>query len=668
MHPCVSFELTQGQTTKGLIVTNKILWKPSKKQIEQSQMTLFRQGVNTKFGLDLRSYHDLYEWSLSHAVDFWSEMWRFGGVVSHDNYNQVVDDLYKMPGAKWFQRASLNYAENLLRFRDEHLAIQFRGEDQVRRTLTYAELYTAVAKTAQAMREAGLQSGDRVAGFIPNLPETIIAMLAASSLGAIWSSSSPDFGIKGVLDRFSQIEPKIVFAADGYFYGGKRFDSLEKLNGILAELPSVEQVVVVPYASTPDLSKIKNSMLWDDFLNNNATDVAFTPLPFDHPLYIMYSSGTTGLPKSIVHSAGGTLIQHLKELKLHCDLSREDTIFYFTTCGWMMWNWLVSSLAVGATLVLYDGNPFYPEPDSLWKMADELDISVFGTSAKYLDALEATGSKPGEIYRLENLRAVLSTGSPLSEASFDFVYRDIKQDLLLASISGGTDIVSCFALGNPTLPVYQGELQCRGLGMKVEAFDETGRGVLNQKGELVCSQAFPSMPVYFWNDPGGKKYQEAYFSEYLNIWRHGDYIEINEHGGVQIFGRSDATLNPGGVRIGTAEIYAVVENLPEIADSLVIGQAWQDDERVILFVKLQEGVVLTVDLMTQLKTLIRQNCSPRHVPAKILETRDIPYTINGKKVEVAVKKIIQGKEVQNQSALANPESLELYRNLEALNS
>jgi acetoacetyl-CoA synthetase len=571
-----------------------------------------------------------------------------------------------MPGAKWFNGSRLNYAENLLRYRDERIAIHFRGEDQVKRSLTYSQLYEQVARTAQAMRDAGVASGDRVAGFIPNLPETIIAMLAASSLGAIWSSSSPDFGIKGVLDRFSQIEPKIIFAADGYFYGGKRFDSLEKLQNILYELPSVEQVVVISYTQTPNISEVPNSIHWDDFIDNHASELSFTPLPFDHPLYIMYSSGTTGLPKSIVHSAGGTLIQHVKELLLHCDLKREDTIFYFTTCGWMMWNWLVSSLAVGATLVLYDGNPFHPGPEGLWKMAEELDISVFGTSAKYLDALEAAGCKPGQDIGLPALRAVLSTGSPLSEESFDFVYRDIKEDVLLASISGGTDIVSCFVLGNPALPVHRGELQCRGLGMKVEAYDDSGKGVFNENGELVCTQAFPSMPVFFWNDPDGEKYHNAYFADYPGIWRHGDFIEINDHGGVRIYGRSDATLNPGGVRIGTAEIYTVVEGLPEIADSLVVGQSWQDDERVILFVKLPAGGVLDEALIKKLKTVIRQSCSPRHVPALILETADIPYTINGKKVEIAVKKIIGGKEVQNQSALANPESLELYKNLDVL--
>ena len=647
-------------------MTNNVMWTPSQDQLDLAQMTQFRVEINARYGLNLNAYEDLYQWSLDHAAEFWSEVWNFGGVIASSTATTVVDDLAKMPGAKWFQGSRLNYAENLLRYRDERMAIHFRGEDQVQRSLTYDELYSQVAKTAQAMKDAGVISGDRVAGFIPNLPEAVIAMLAASSLGAIWSSSSPDFGIKGVLDRFSQIEPKIVFAADGYFYAGKRFDSLEKLKNILHELPSVEKVVVISYTQTPGLSDVPNSMHWKDFIDNHATEVSFTPLPFDHPLYIMYSSGTTGLPKSIVHSAGGTLIQHLKELMLHCDLKRDDTIFYFTTCGWMMWNWLVSSLAVGATLVLYDGNPFYRGPAGLWKMAEELDISVFGTSAKYLDALESAGCKPGKDFALQALRAVLSTGSPLSEESFDFVYRDIKQDVLLASISGGTDIVSCFVLGNPTLPVYRGELQCRGLGMKVEAFDESGRGVFNENGELVCTQAFPSMPIFFWNDPDGQKYHSAYFADYPGIWRHGDFIKINDHGGVRIYGRSDATLNPGGVRIGTAEIYTVVENLPEIADSLVVGQAWQDDERVILFVKLPEGGVLDDALVNKLKTVIRQNCSPRHVPAIILETADIPYTINGKKVEIAVKKIIGGKEVQNRSALANPESLELYKNLSAL--
>lgn len=649
-----------------LNMSSNMLWAPTDKMIQNAQMTSFREAVNSRFQLSLSSYEELYQWSLDQADDFWSEMWTFEGIVSSAPPTQVIDDLARMPGAKWFQGSRLNYAENLLRYRDQRVAIHFRGEDRVQSRLTYAELYQKVAQTAQAMAAAGVTAGDRVAGFIPNLPETIITMLAAASLGAIWSSSSPDFGIKGVLDRFSQIKPKLIFAADGYFYGGKRFNSLEKLQEILHELPSVEKVVVITYTERPDISSLPSSIHWDDFIDNSATEVPFAQLPFDHPLYIMYSSGTTGLPKSIVHSAGGTLIQHLKELMLHCDLRRDDTIFYFTTCGWMMWNWLVSSLAVGATLVLYDGNPFYPGPEGLWKMAEDLNITVFGTSAKYLDALESTGAKPGQECDLKALRAILSTGSPLSEESFDYVYSHIKADLLLSSISGGTDIISCFVLGNPVLPVYRGELQCRGLGMKVEAFNDQGDSVYNESGELVCTQAFPSMPVFFWNDPDGEKYHQAYFADYPNIWRHGDFIEINNHGGVRIHGRSDATLNPGGVRIGTAEIYTVVEGLPEIADSLVVGQPWEDDERVILFVKLTEGEVFNDALVTRLRQTIRQSCSPRHVPAIILETSDIPYTINGKKVEVAVKKIISGKTVRNQSALANPESLALYQNLKSL--
>ena len=574
-----------------------------------------------------------------------------------------MDDVTRMPGARWFEGAELNYAENMLRYRDDRVAIHFWGEDQIRRQLSYRELYFQVEKVAHALRESGVVEGDRVAAFMPNMPETIIAMLAAVSIGAIWSSSSPDFGIKGVLDRFTQIEPKVIFAADGYFYGGKRFDSLEKLKGILSELTSVEKVVVTNYTQVADLSAVPNAVAWEEFTAVDPDELTFAQLPFAHPLYIMYSSGTTGLPKSIVHSAGGTLIQHLKELRLHGDLSQDDTIFYFTTCGWMMWNWLVSSFAAGATVVLYDGNPFYPDAKALWNMTDELGISVFGTSAKYLDALENFGAKPRESHHLTRLRAILSTGSPLSNESFEFVYRDIKEDVLLGSIAGGTDLISCFALANPTLPVYRGELQCRGLGMAVEAFDDDGRPVTDTQGELVCTRAFPSMPIYFWNDPDGQKYFDAYFADYPGVWRHGDYIVLSEHGGVTMYGRSDATLNPGGVRIGTSEIYSVVENLPQVADSLVVGQKWEDDERVILFVKLNPEENLDDALINAIRTAIRSSCSPRHVPAKIMETADVPYTINGKKVEIAVKKIIHGENVSNRSALANPESLDLYLDL-----
>jgi acetoacetyl-CoA synthetase len=583
------------------------------------------------------------------------------------DYTQVVDDDSKMPGAQWFNGVKMNFAENLLRIRSEKSAIHFKGEGQSVQTLSYNELFDEVEKLASALRKIGIQQGDRVAGFMPNMPETIIAMLATASIGAIWSSSSPDFGIKGVLDRFTQIEPKVLFAANGYYYNGKKFDSLEKLNSILDQLPSVNRVVVTPYTeSNPDISSVKNGILWDNFKDSNPSPLKFEQLPFQHPLYIMYSSGTTGLPKSIVHGAGGTLIQHLKELRLHSNIYQDDTIFYFTTCGWMMWNWLVSNLAIGAAIVLYDGSPFQPNSNAMWDMVDELEITHFGTSAKYIEACRQKGLNPIKTHSLESMRTIFSTGSPLVEESFDYVYNHIKKEIQLASISGGTDIISCFAGGNPTLPVYRGELQSITLGMDVAAYNPEGNPIQNEKGELVCRKAFPSMPIHFWNDPNGEKYHQAYFDVLPGIWYHGDYIEINDHGGVQIFGRSDATLNPGGVRIGTAEIYRVVDTFDEVEDSLVVGQKWKDDERVILFIKLNKKCILTENLTKQIKQSIRNNCSPRHVPAIVLETKDIPYTINGKKVEIAVKKIIHGDKVSNKDALANPESLDLYQNLNEL--
>ena len=642
-----------------------VIWIPSQETVARSQMDRFRRFVNERYDLDLKDYSELYNWSVNRFPDFWAALWDFGEIIHSQSYRWVVDDLLKMPGAKWFTGACLNFSENLLRYRDERIALIFRGEGQSDRRLTYTELYKEVSRVACALKADGVKVGDRVAGFLPNMPETVIAMLAAASIGAIWSSSSPDFGIKGVLDRFSQIKPKVLFSADGYYYNGTRIDSLEKLRGILHKLPTVEKVVVVSFTEERrDISGIRNGIHYRDFLpGEGVSDLEFEQLPFDHPLYIMYSSGTTGLPKSMVHGAGGTLIQHLKELRLHTDLTRDDTIFYFTTCGWMMWNWLISSLAVGATVILYDGSPFYPDPRAMWQMAEELGITVFGTSAKFIAACEAAGVKPRKKFNLSKLRAILSTGSPLVEESFDYVYRDIKEDVMLSSISGGTDIISCFALGNPTLPVYRGELQCRGLGMKVASFDPTGKAQLKKKGELVCTAPFPSMPIYFWNDPDGKKYHKAYFDVFPSVWTHGDYITINHHGGVQIFGRSDATLNPGGVRIGTAEIYRVVEALLEVDDSLAVGQEWQGDERVILFVKLHEEVVLTDNLVQVIKKTIRTHCSPRHVPAKVIPVADIPYTINGKKVEIAVKKIIHGDEVLNRDALANPDALDLFRDI-----
>jgi len=640
------------------------MWKPSVEQIERSQMFEFKEFINTRHGLNLDSYTDLHDWSVDNIHEFWAFAWEFFDIIHTQPYTQVVDDVSKMPGAKWFTGARLNFAENLLRRRDDKTALIFKGESQPVRKLTYAELYSEVAKTAAALRTAGVEKGDRVAGFVPNMPESIIAMLATTSIGAIWSSSSPDFGIKGVLDRFSQIEPKVLFAANGYFYNGKSHDSLEKLKGILHELPSVEKVVVIPYSDEdPDIRTISNSIFFSDFIDNDEEEIEFEQLPFDHPLYIMYSSGTTGLPKSIVHGAGGTLLQHLKELQLHCDLCEQDTIFYFTTCGWMMWNWLVSSLVTGASLVLYDGAPFFPDANAMWKMAEELGITVFGTSAKFIAGSEAAGNKPISTNDLSNVRLILSTGSPLMEENFDYIYRDVKKDVQLASISGGTDIVSCFAGGSPMLPVYRGELQCSGLAMDVDAFDHKGKSSRNAKGELVCKKAFPSMPIYFWNDPDGQKYHNAYFDKFENIWYHGDYIEINDHGGVTIFGRSDATLNPGGVRIGTAEIYRVVEQMREITDSLVVGVQSDGDELVALFLKMDEGTILNDNLINQIKSSIRANCSPRHVPSIIKSVEDIPYTISGKKVELAVKKIIHGEEVTNKDALANPEALECFKDI-----
>ena len=644
---------------------NNPVWTPSQKQIDRSQMTKFMKYVNLSRHLSLNNYDDLYSWSIQDIPSFWETVWKFCEVKYSTPYSEIVDDTSKMPGAKWFTGSQLNYAENLLRFKDSKPAIIFKGENQNFSILTYHDLNEEVKKVAYALRNMGIVKGARVAGFIQNMPEAVIAMLAATSIGAIWSSSSPDFGIKGVLDRFAQIEPKVLFAADGYFYNGKRFNSLDKLEGILKALPSIENVVIVPYTRhQADISSIQNAIHYKDFLPVcKVPEINFEQLPFDHPLYIMYSSGTTGLPKSIVHGAGGTLIQHLKELCLHTDLTRDDTIIYFTTCGWMMWNWLVSSLAIGATIVLYDGSPFHPDSGAMWKMAQDFKITVFGTSAKFIASSQSIGEKPKEKYILNKLKTILSTGSPLIEENYDFVYENIKEDVQLSSISGGTDIISCFALGNPILPVHRGELQCRGLGMDVQSFDPDGNLVINKKGELICASAFPSMPVYFWNDPDGTKYQQAYFNTYPGVWHHGDYIMINNLGGIKIFGRSDATLNPGGIRIGTAEIYRVVENFLEVTDSLVVGQKWGDDERVILFVKLTEDTSLHHEFIQKIKKTIQSECSPRHVPKKIIEIADIPYTINGKKVEIAVKKIIHGEDVPNRDALANPESLQFYQNL-----
>ncbi len=535
-----------------------------------------------------------------------------------------------MPGAKWFKGARLNFAENLLQRRDDHPAIIFRGEDGTTRTLTFQELYEETHRVAAGLKRLGVRKGDRIAAFMPNIPETVIAMLAAASLGAIWSSTSPDFGIKGVLDRFSQIEPKVIFSVDGYQYNGKHFDSQEKLRGILGQLPTIEKVVMVNFTGKADLESIPGAISWEALARPVKGNMRFIQLPFDHPLYIMYSSGTTGLPKSIVHSAGGTLIQHLKELKLHCDVRPGDRVFYFTTCGWMMWNWFVSSLALGATIVCFDGNPFYPAPDALIKMADELKFTLFGTSAKYIASLQQAGVKPGEISGFPHLRAIASTGSPLADESFEYVYDDWKKNVQLSSISGGTDIISCFMLGCPVLPVYRGEIQCRGLGMDVDCYDDNGNPVIDKQGELVCKSSFPSMPIYFWNDPDGKKYHSAYFENFPGIWCHGDYMVLSPHGGVTMLGRSDATLNPGGVRIGTAEIYRVVENMEEIEDSVVVGQQFEGDERVVLFVKMKSGFDVKggtdqKDLgqyTVQLQSQACSRCHPGHARCALYHKRE----------------------------------------------
>lgn len=646
----------------------KKLWQPSEERIKATNMFRFMHFINDKYGQDFQEYAPLYEWSVENISDFWAAFWEFADIKASKPFDQVVDDLSKLPGAKWFPGARLNFAENLLRHRDDRVALVFKGEELDSTSMTYAQLYDEVARTAGSLKKMGVGPGDRVGGFVPNMPHAIIAMLATTSLGAVWSSCSPDFGIKGVLDRFGQIKPRVLFTGDGYFFKGRAFDSLERVSDILEDLPTIEKVVVIPYTTQePDISKVPNAVHYDDFKSSEANlEISFEQLPADHPLYIMFTSGTTGLPKCMVQSAGGILVHQLKELILHADLKQEDTIFYFTTCGWMMWNWLVCSLAVGPRLVLFDGNPFHPDPEALWKMAQDEKITIFGTSAGYIAALQAAEAKPGKNYDLSPLKAVLSTGSPLSEEGFEYIYKEVKEDLQLASIAGGSDINGCFAAGNPMGPVHAGELQARCLAMKVFAYDENGKPVINQQGELVCTAPSPSMPIYFWDDPDGEKYHAAYFDVYPNVWRHGDFIEINERGGVVIYGRSDATLNPGGVRIGTAEIYRQVEQMEEIADSLVVGQDWKNDVRVVLFVQMEEGVELTDELQQKIRTQIRTNASPRHVPAKIVAVPEVIYTLNMKKVELAVKKVIQGQEVLNKDALRNPELLDFYANIKEL--
>ncbi len=644
------------------------IWRPPAERAAASAMAAFMKRVEARTGRRFGGYADLHAWSVRDPAAFWAECWETVGIVGTLRPEHVVDDPGKMPGARWFEGARLNFAQNLLRRRDGHPALVFRNERMTGRRLSYLELHAETARVAAALRDAGVREGDRVAGFMPNMPETVIAMLAATSLGAIWSSCSPEFGVQAVLDRFARIEPRVLFCADAYHYGGKTFDCLEKARSIVEGLRSRPRVVVAEHVSpSPDLRGLPGALRFGDLgPAAGAASPEFRRLPFEHPVYIMYSSGTTGPPKCIVQSAGGVLLNQLKEHVLHVDLRPDDVIFYYTTCGWMMWNWLVAALGVGATVVLYDGSPFHPDPEVLWRLAEEEGISVFGTSASYLAALEKSGARPGAARSLPRLRSVLSTGSPLPEGSFDYLYRDVKADVQLASISGGTDLNGCFVGGCPLLPVYRGEIQCRFLGMDVHAWDEEGRDVVGEPGELVCTTAFPSMPVSFWSDPDGSAYRAAYFERFHGVWTHGDFITINSRGGIRISGRSDATLNPGGVRIGTAEIYRQVEHLPEVADSLVIAQRRDEDVRVVLFVKLAGGHTLTEALRDRISSAIRTGCSPRHVPARIVAVRDIPYTLSGKKVELAVRSIVHGEPVRNRDALRNPEALECFADLPEL--
>jgi len=662
-------------------MTDGAIWRPSADRIKRANLTRFvaflRERGVFPGGAEstLPDYGMLHEWSVTHRETFWRALIDFCGVVADGIPESSCVGLDRMAppdrelGPRWFVGAQLNFAENLLRRRDDGVAIVAWNELGRQRTLTYAELFEEVRRVAAGLQQLGIGVGDRVAGFLPNLAETIIAMLATASLGATWSSCSPDFGVQGVIDRFGQIRPKVLVCADGYRYGGKELDCLDRVHEIVSRIPEIEHVVVVGYRNpSADLSRVRSATRWSDLGDERA--LTFARMPFDHPLYIMYSSGTTGLPKCMVHGAGGTLVQHLKELVLHTDLTTADRMFYFTTCGWMMWNWMVSTLAVGATVVLYDGAPLQPRPSIMWDLVAGERVTVFGTSAKFIALSEKAGIEPAVSHDLSALRAILSTGSPLATHSYDYVYSKVSDDVHLASISGGTDIISCFALGNPTLPVYRGELQSRGLGMAVEVFDEHGNATVGQPGELVCTKSFPSMPVSFWDDPDGAKYRGAYFDVFPHTWRHGDWAELTAHDGMIIYGRSDATLNPGGVRIGTAEIYRQVEQLPEVIESVAIGQELgggaHGDVRIVLFVRLREGVTFDSALVDRIKTQIRANTSPLHVPKVIVPVTDIPRTISGKITEIAVRDVVHGRPVKNTDALANPAALELYRDLPQL--
>ncbi len=638
------------------------LWHPPQKLIDEANMTRFIAEVNRQYDQSFADYDALYQWSIDEKESFWSTLWEFCEVIG-DKGERVLIDGSDIEKARWFPDATLNFAENLLRKNSSEIAIYFRAENQVDYSLTWRELYEQVASVADWLRKNGLEAGDRVAAYMPNMPETVVAMLAATSLGAVWTSTSPDFGEESVIDRFGQTEPRFLFCVDGYFYNGKKIDLAGKVNTIVAALPSVEKLVQVNLAGFENTSGATD---WAGIISNPVGGIEFVPRGFNDPLYVLYSSGTTGKPKCITHKVGGVLLQHMKEHMLHSDVRPGDRVFYFTTCGWMMWNWLVSALASKASLVLYDGSPFYPDGNVLWDYAETVDMTLFGTSAKYIDALKKNNMAPGRQFDLSQLRTICSTGSVLAPESFDYVYAAVKKDVCLASVSGGTDLISCFVIGCPLLPVYRGESQCRGLGMAVEVYDEDGKPLRNHKGELVCRQTFPSQPAYFWADESGEKYHNAYFARFPNIWHHGDYVMLNDRGGIVIYGRSDATLNPGGVRIGTAEIYRHVEQIDEVVESIVVGQDWDSDVRVVLFVVLQPGLSLDEDLIKKIRQTVREKCTPRHMPAKVIQVTEIPRTKSGKIVELAVREVVHNRPVKNIHSLANPDALDLYRGLPEL--
>ncbi len=644
------------------MTSNTPLWTPSQKLMDEANISRFMDDINQRFNRSYDRYQSLYQWSIDEKENFWSALWDYTEVIG-DKGERILIDGDNIEKATWFPDATLNFAENLLRRNDSETAIYFRAEDQADYQLSYRELYLQVASVAAWLKLHDLQAGDRVAGYLPNMPETVVAMLAATALGAVWTSTSPDFGIESVVDRFGQTAPRFLFTADGYYYNGKKINLSTRVKAICAQLPSVEQVVQINLAGFDNTIGATN---WSAIISKVVSQIEFVPRKFNDPLYVLYSSGTTGKPKCITHKVGGTLLQHLKEHQLHSDVRPGDRVFYFTTCGWMMWNWLVTALASKAALVLYDGSPFYPDGEVLWKYAEQINMTLFGTSAKYIDALKKNNFHLKNKFNLSSLRTLCSTGSVLAAESFDYVYHNIKQDICLSSVSGGTDIVSCFALGCPVLPVYRGEIQCRGLGMAVDVFDDQGNALVNQKGELVCTQTFPSQPVYFWADESGDRYHNAYFARFNNVWHHGDYVLLTEQGGMVIYGRSDATLNPGGVRIGTAEIYRHVEQLDEIVESIVIGQDWDSDVRVVLFVVLQENLTLEEELIAKIRQTVREKCTPRHMPAKVIQVSEIPRTKSGKIVELAVREVVHNRPVKNLHSLANPEALELYRNLAEL--